>query len=45
VPVIYTWFDDLARWALRKTRRKAPVDRGAAEVGVVDLHKVSDTQA
>jgi len=45
VPVIYTWFDDLARWALRKTRSKQPVDRGAAEVGVVDLHKVSDTQA
>ena len=42
VPVIYTWFDDLARGAGRlvaKLRRgKTPADRGASEVGVVDLH-------
>jgi hydrophobic/amphiphilic exporter-1 (mainly G- bacteria), HAE1 family len=44
VPVIYTWFDDLARWTLSKLGRKNPVDRGASEVGVVDLHKISSTQ-
>nr|MBA3541048.1 efflux RND transporter permease subunit [Deltaproteobacteria bacterium] len=42
IPVIYTWFDDLARggrWVVRKLRRgKAPPDRGAAEVGVVDIY-------
>ncbi len=41
VPVIYTWFDDLAQGASRrvaKLRRKAPVDRGASEIGIVDLH-------
>jgi hydrophobic/amphiphilic exporter-1 (mainly G- bacteria), HAE1 family len=37
IPVIYTWFDDLARLA-RKLRSRAPVDRGASEVGIVDLH-------
>jgi multidrug efflux pump subunit AcrB len=43
VPVIYTWFDDLAVFVRRKTSRKnrVPVDRGAAEVGVVDIHAVS----
>jgi len=45
VPVIYTWFDDLARGAIRRFGRKTPVDRGAEEVGVVDLHKISSTQA
>jgi hydrophobe/amphiphile efflux-1 (HAE1) family protein len=44
VPVIYTWFDDVARWALRLLNIK-PVDRGAEEVGVVDVHKISSTQA
>jgi HAE1 family hydrophobic/amphiphilic exporter-1 len=43
VPVIYTWFDDLARRALKN--RKPPIDRGAEEVGVVDIHKISSTQA
>jgi multidrug efflux pump subunit AcrB len=40
IPVIYTWFDDLARglrWLWRRVFG-APVDRGAAEVGVVDLN-------
>ncbi|MBV8757285.1 MAG: efflux RND transporter permease subunit, partial [Deltaproteobacteria bacterium] len=45
VPVIYTWFDDLARWTMRKFRRGEPIDRGAAEVGVMDLHNISNTQA
>jgi multidrug efflux pump subunit AcrB len=43
VPVIYTWFDDLARWAMKS--KKPPIDRGAEEVGVVDIHKISSTQA
>ena len=43
IPVIYTWFDDLARgggWLARKMRRKntAPVDRGESEIGIVDVH-------
>jgi len=40
IPVIYTWFDDLSSWAGRRWRGVfgAKVDRGAAEVGVVDLH-------
>ena len=44
IPVIYTWFDDLARgwrWLGRKLRRGEPPDRGASEIGVVDLHAVS----
>jgi HAE1 family hydrophobic/amphiphilic exporter-1 len=43
VPVIYTCFDDLARRAMRK--KKPPIDRGAEEVGVIDIHKISSTQA
>jgi hydrophobe/amphiphile efflux-1 (HAE1) family protein len=39
IPIIYTWFDDLARFLSRL--RPAPVDRGAAEVGVIDLHASS----
>ena len=41
IPVFYTWFDDLGRlWGrFRDWRRGGPApDRGAAEVGVVDLH-------
>jgi hydrophobe/amphiphile efflux-1 (HAE1) family protein len=42
IPVLYTWFDDLARFASRivnKARGNKPrPDRGAAEVGVVDIH-------
>ncbi|MDQ3365058.1 MAG: efflux RND transporter permease subunit [Myxococcota bacterium] len=41
IPVIYTWFDDLAQGASRriaKLRRTPPVDRGASEIGIVDLH-------
>jgi hydrophobe/amphiphile efflux-1 (HAE1) family protein len=42
IPVIYTWFDDLARGATRLVNRlrgnPARPDRGAAEVGVVDIH-------
>jgi HAE1 family hydrophobic/amphiphilic exporter-1 len=42
IPVIYTWFDDLARkWRNVGRKNKQPVDRGAAEVGVVDIHAVS----
>ncbi|MBA3396094.1 MAG: efflux RND transporter permease subunit [Deltaproteobacteria bacterium] len=40
VPVIYTWFDDLARGARKlgaRLRRKAPPDRGASEIGVVAI--------
>ena len=37
IPVIYTWFDDLAR-GVRKLWRSTPVDRGANEIGVVDIH-------
>jgi len=44
VPVIYTWFDDLAIKLKRRFGSKQPIDRGAAEVGVVDLHKISSTQ-
>jgi hydrophobic/amphiphilic exporter-1 (mainly G- bacteria), HAE1 family len=39
IPVLYTLFDDAARWASRKIRGdRVPADRGAAEVGVVDIH-------
>ena len=44
IPVIYTWFDDLARGSgklVARLRRKPPVtndDRGAREIGIVDLH-------
>jgi HAE1 family hydrophobic/amphiphilic exporter-1 len=42
IPVIYTWFDDLAQGAtglVNKLRGDtARPDRGAAEVGVIDLH-------
>ncbi len=39
IPVLYTLFDDAARWVSRKLRGdKTPPDRGAAEVGVVDIH-------
>jgi hydrophobe/amphiphile efflux-1 (HAE1) family protein len=44
IPVIYTWFDDLSRgwrWVGRRLRRREPPDRGAAEIGVVDIHAVS----
>jgi len=44
VPVIYTWFDDLSIRAKRRFGSKQPIDRGAAEVGVIDLHKISSTQ-
>jgi len=35
VPVIYTWFDDVARWF--RGDKKHKIDRGAAEVGVIDM--------
>jgi HAE1 family hydrophobic/amphiphilic exporter-1 len=41
IPVAYTWFDDMARWASRQIGRLRggdPPDRGASEVGVVDIH-------
>jgi HAE1 family hydrophobic/amphiphilic exporter-1 len=37
IPVIYTGLDDVARFFRRRVFR-ASVDRGAAEVGVIDLH-------
>jgi hydrophobic/amphiphilic exporter-1 (mainly G- bacteria), HAE1 family len=38
IPVLYTLFDDAARWVSRQVRGdQAPPDRGAAEVGVVDI--------
>jgi len=46
IPVIYTWFDDLSRgvrYLWRKIRRGDPPDRGAAEVGVIDIHAASKT--
>jgi hydrophobe/amphiphile efflux-1 (HAE1) family protein len=45
VPVIYTWFDDLAVFVRRHWGRFFPSgDRGAAEVGIVDIHDVSKRQ-
>ncbi|HET7502241.1 MAG TPA: efflux RND transporter permease subunit, partial [Kofleriaceae bacterium] len=40
IPVIYTWFDDMAEGVggLFRQLVGAKVDRGADEVGVVDLH-------
>ena len=41
IPVLYTMFDDLARGAgkiVGKLRRQARPDRGASEVGVIDMH-------
>ena len=41
IPVIYTWFDDLSLFASkvgRKILRKKPEDRGASEIGIVDMH-------
>jgi len=51
VPVIYTWFDDLALRGGRVyarvrrifTKAERP-DRGAAEIGIVDIHEVSKTR-
>ncbi len=40
IPVIYTWFDDVARggrWLWRKVFGQ-PLDRGADEIGIVDIH-------
>jgi len=43
IPVIYTWFDDLARgW--RKLTRKilgGEVDRGSSELGIVDMYSAN----
>jgi hydrophobe/amphiphile efflux-1 (HAE1) family protein len=45
VPVIYTWFDDLAVFVRRHWGNFfPPADRGAAEVGIVDIHEVSKRQ-
>jgi hydrophobe/amphiphile efflux-1 (HAE1) family protein len=42
IPVIYTWFDDLSRLSSRLVNKlrgnKPKPDRGASEVGVVDLN-------
>jgi multidrug efflux pump subunit AcrB len=39
IPVLYTLFDDLARWVLGKDRNteKPRPDRGASEIGVMDI--------
>ncbi len=41
IPVIYTWFDDLARggaWVVRKVRgNRTAVDRGENELGIVEI--------
>jgi len=45
VPVIYTWFDDLARFIKRHWEKWfPPQDRGAEEIGMVDMHKMSTTK-
>ncbi len=45
VPVIYTWFDDLAIFVRRHWGNFFPGgDRGASEVGIVDMHDVSKRQ-
>ncbi len=42
IPVIYTWFDDLSRLSSRVVNKlrgnKPKPDRGASEVGIVDLN-------
>jgi multidrug efflux pump subunit AcrB len=42
IPVLYTMFDDLARFAGRQVGKlrgqKARPDRGAGEIGIVDMH-------
>jgi hydrophobe/amphiphile efflux-1 (HAE1) family protein len=41
IPVLYTVFDDIARLAgklVKKLRRSEPVDRGASELGITDVH-------
>ena len=42
IPVLYTWFDDIARWTSRQVDKlrgnTVRPDRGASEVGVVDIH-------
>jgi hydrophobic/amphiphilic exporter-1 (mainly G- bacteria), HAE1 family len=50
VPVLYTWFDDRAIKMRKRWNRfrglftdKEPPDRGAAELGVVDIHATSKT--
>ena len=45
IPVIYTWFDDVAVWLKRRWTRivGASDDRGQAEVGIVDLHAADKT--
>jgi len=46
IPVIYTWFDDLGRgwrWLIREGRYSDPPDRGASEIGIVDIYAASKT--
>jgi hydrophobic/amphiphilic exporter-1 (mainly G- bacteria), HAE1 family len=42
IPVIYTWADDIARWAINRYRKVSHTeqreDRGEAELGIVDIH-------
>ena len=43
IPVIYTWFDDVGRF-MRYVWRSIfgqPIDRGAEEIGLVDIHASS----
>ena len=44
IPVIYTWFDDLARGWRNFTNKLAgggEVDRGAAELGIIDMYSAN----
>jgi HAE1 family hydrophobic/amphiphilic exporter-1 len=43
IPVIYTWFDDLARGWRNFTRKLfgGEVDRGASELGIVDIYSAN----
>jgi hydrophobe/amphiphile efflux-1 (HAE1) family protein len=46
IPIIYTWFDDIGRKLGGRWQRWFPAtERGASEVGVIDLHAVSKTDA
>jgi hydrophobe/amphiphile efflux-1 (HAE1) family protein len=49
IPVIYTWFDDLANWAGRMWRKVfkgwGTADRGASELGIVDVHSQVEPSA
>ncbi|MDX2092491.1 MAG: efflux RND transporter permease subunit [Kofleriaceae bacterium] len=49
IPVIYTWFDDLANWGGRMWRKVfrgwGTADRGASELGMMDIHAHAEPSA